>query len=127
MFYENANEEDETTRNSIGFIDTDGILNDVMSESILPEISEVNLTEDNSMNEGKDEMPESHECQGVDDPKRGGKTSNKTRKKLDAESENIPLKDGSEEAFRMPNTNEELLDEKRKLSCSTKISRRPAS
>ena len=111
VFYEDVNEEDEATQNNMGFIDTDDILNDLMPGSIITEISKVNITENSSKNEENDEIPESHECQGVDDPKRGGKTSNKTRKKLDAESENATLKDDSDEALKMPHTNEELLDE----------------
>ena len=82
-----------------------------MPERIIPEISEVNMTENSSNDDEYDEISKNLESQGVDEPKRGGKTSNKTRKKLDAEFENATLKDDTGEAFTMPNTNKELLDE----------------
>ena len=82
-----------------------------MPERFIPEKSEVNKTENSSNNNESNEGSRSHESQGVDDPKQGGKTSNTTRKELDIESENTPLKDGSDEPFKMPNTIEELLDE----------------
>ena len=44
-------------------------------------------------NNENNEDSKSHESQGIDDPKRGGKTSNKTRKKLDAESIDATIKD----------------------------------
>ena len=47
----------------------------------------------------------------IDDPKRGGKTSNTAREEVDIGSEVTPLKDGSDELFKMPNILEALLDE----------------
>ena len=43
VFYEDVNEEDETTQNNMGFIDTDGILNDLMRGSITPRAMSVRV------------------------------------------------------------------------------------
>ena len=72
-FYEDVSEEGETTQRFAGFIDTDGILNDLMPGDTIPEATEISMTEDYSKAKGKDEAPESYECQEADDPRRGGK------------------------------------------------------
>ena len=88
----------------------ESILNGLMPGSTIPETPVIDITGDNSMNEGKDEIPKNHECQGVDDPKRGGKTNNRTIKKLDAESKDATIKVESGGAFIMPHSNKELLN-----------------
>ena len=60
-----------------------------MPERSEPEESEDNIEENSSDKIENNEGTRSHESQGVDDPKQGGKTSNTTIKELVIESEII--------------------------------------
>ena len=110
-FYEDVSEEGETTQRFAGFIDTDGILNDLMPGDTIPEATEISMTEDYSKAKGKDEASESYECQEADDPRRGGKTNNKAIRNLDTKSVDSANKDESDEACEMHQTYRESLDD----------------
>ena len=74
IIYEDENKENETDHNDRDFINTDDILDYLMPKRIVPETSELNITENSSNNKESIEGFRNHESQGIDHPKQGGKT-----------------------------------------------------